>query len=384
MKIRQVVLSRRAGVSAELAAELAPLADIDPQLLLVFGDGDLFTAPAFLDAIAATFPEAVRLGCSTAGEIATAGTHDASCVVTAVAFEHGSIKGVSAELPTMGDSFAAGKSIGERLAGDGLRAVLVYGRGTEVNGSALLRGMATALGDGVAISGGLAGDGTAFQRTWTLDNAGVSDHGVVAVGLYGEHLVVSRGSFGGWQAFGPARKVTRSVGNVLAELDGEPALAVYKRYLGDHAKDLPGSGLLFPFLMLDSNERRQGLIRTTLGVDDAQGTVTLAGEIDPGGYLKLMHASTDALVDGAEAAARDTLRVPPPAGDSLAILVSCVGRKLVMGDRVDEEVEAVAEVLGDRAVLAGFYSYGEFGPLGDGPACMLHNQTMTVTRIGES
>lgn len=384
MKIRQVVLARQTDGAGQLAAQLAPLAEIDPQLLLVFGNGAFLTAPVFLEAIAGTFPEAFRLGCSTAGEIATARAHDESCVVTAVAFEHGSLKGVSADLPAMEGSFDAGRSIGEQLAGDGLRAVLVYGRGTEVNGSALLRGLTAVLDDEVAISGGLAGDGAAFRRTWTLDNRGVSDHGVVAVGLYGKRLVVSRGSFGGWQAFGPARKVTRSDGNVLAELDGEPALAIYKRYLGNHAKDLPGSGLLFPFLMLDGEERRKGLIRTTLAVDDAQGTLTLAGEIDTGGYLQLMHASTDALVDGAEAAARDTLREPAPDGDALAILVSCVGRKLVMGDRVDEEIEAVAEVLGDRAVLAGFYSYGEFGPLGEGSTCMLHNQTMTVTRIGEA
>jgi hypothetical protein len=188
---------------------------------------------------------------------------------------------------------------------------------------------------------------------------------------------------GGWEAFGPARKVTRSDGNVLAELDGEPALDIYKRYLGDYAKDLPSSGLLFPFLMLDGNERRCGLIRTTLGIDEQRGTLTMAGEIDPGGYLRMMHASTDKLVDGAEAAAREALRVPPPAGESLAILVSCVGRKLVMGDRIDEEVEVVAGVLGAAAVLAGFYSYGEFGPVAAAPECLLHNQTMTVMRIGE-
>ena len=183
--------------------------------------------------------------------------------------------------------------------------------------------------------------------------------------------------------FGPARKVTRSAGNLLHELDGEPALDVYKRYLGVHASGLPASGLLFPFAMLGSDHRETGLIRSILGVDEREGSLTLAGEIDPHGYLKLMHASTDALVGGAEAAAEAVQASIPAQAQGLALLVSCVGRKLVMGGRVEEEVEAVGSVLGPQALLAGFYSYGEIGPLAASGACRLHNQTMTVTWIGE-
>jgi hypothetical protein len=90
------------------------------------------------------------------------------------------------------------------------------------------------------------------------------------------------------------------------------------------------------------------------------------------------------LVDGAEVAAAATLSMlGGNADDSLAILVSCVGRKLVMGGRVDDEVEAVADVLGSQALLTGFYSYGEISPFTPGSACQLHNQTMTITCIGE-
>jgi hypothetical protein len=203
------------------------------------------------------------------------------------------------------------------------------------------------------------------------------------VGLYGDDLVYSHGSFGGWMPFGPARKVTRCDNNVLYELDGEPALEVYKRYLGDHAKDLPASGLLFPFAMLGSDHHEVGLTRTILGVDEASGSLTLAGDIDPDGFLKLMHASTDSLVDGAEAAAQAAKDMQAVQGDGLALLVSCVGRKLVMGGRVDEEVEAVGEVFGQNATLAGFYSYGEISPFVKDMGCKLHNQTMTITCLSE-
>ena len=187
-----------------------------------------------------------------------------------------------------------------------------------------------------------------------------------------------------WPNINTARKVTRSVNNVLYELDGESALAVYKRYLGDHAQGLPASGLLFPFAMLGSDHSEVGLIRTILGVDEAAGSLTLAGDIDPDGYLRLMHASTDALVDGAEAAADAAKAMHAHAGQGLALLVSCVGRKLVMGGRVDEEVEAVADVFGQGATLAGFYSNGEISPFSPAVECKLHNQTMTITYISET
>jgi hypothetical protein len=203
------------------------------------------------------------------------------------------------------------------------------------------------------------------------------------VGLYGDDLVFLHGSFGGWSPFGPARKVTRAQHNVLYELDGESALAVYRRYLGEHADGLPASGLLFPFAMLGKDHAEVGLIRTILGMDEATGSLTLAGDIDPEGYLKLMHASTDALVDGAEAAAQAAKAMDTNANDGLALLVSCVGRKLVMGGRVDEEVEAVGAVFGQGSTLAGFYSYGEISPFSPAVECKLHNQTMAVTYISE-
>lgn len=263
------------------------------------------------------------------------------------------------------------------------RAIMVFGPGVAINGSALVDGIASVVGTELPITGGLGGDGGAFQETFTLGAEGVANNKVVAIALCGEGLAFAHGSFGGWESFGPARKVTRCAGNVLFELDGEPALAVYKRYLGDHAKGLPASGLLFPFAMLGEDHSAIGLIRTILGVDEAEGSLTLAGEIHSDGYLKLMHASTDKLVNGAEAAAEAASDMLRNDGDSLAILVSCVGRKLVMGGRVDEEVEAVGDVLGTNAVLTGFYSYGEISPFTPGSSCKLHNQTMTITCIGE-
>ena len=378
MKIEQIAIQE----PRTLVERAAPLAALEPDLVLVFATPEFFAAGG-ADYLTGIFPRSALLGCSTAGEIANSGVMENSVVVTAIRFERTRVIPATADLADMADSRNAGRRLAKALAAPDLRAVLVFGQGVAINGSALIEGMIDVLGTSVPISGGLAGDNGAFARTFTLGSAGVSDRAIVAVGLAGDSLHTGHGSFGGWEPFGPARRVTRCDGNVLYELDGEPALEIYKRYLGEYARDLPASGLLFPFAMLDEDLSAVGLIRTILGVDEQQGSLTLAGEIQQSGYLKLTHASTDALVNGAESAARAAAAAASLPQPALAILVSCVGRKLAMGDRVDEEVEAVVEVLGKDTVRTGFYSYGEISPFTPTVCCKLHNQTMTITTLAE-
>ena len=363
---------------------LLPLTELKPHLVLAFGSVACLRSPGYFAALQDAFPGVPLVGCSTAGEISNGGVSEQSCVVTAVRF-HGEvgIRVAEATIPGMDSCRGAGVTLGAALQGPDLSGVLLFAKGVGVNGSAILAGLASQVGGQVPITGGLAGDDGAFLETLTLGPSGTSSEGAVAVGLYGTGLVLTHGSCGGWAPFGPARKVTRSRENILYELDGEPALNVYKRYLGEHAKGLPNSGLLFPLELLDPERGSVGLIRTILGVDEAEGYLVLAGDIESGGYLRLMHASTDDLVDGAEQAAQ--LAGTPQsggAGQRLGLLVSCVGRRLVMGDAVEEEIEVVGAALGKATTLTGFYSYGEFAPLG-GTECKLHNQTMTVTCIGE-
>lgn len=378
MKTRQINSSSIPSVT-----ELQSLMEIEPQLALIFGSVARLSEPGLLAALQQSLPGVVLAGCSTAGEISSQGVTDDELVVTSVHFDHPNFRLVTTDLTSMDDSAAAGSRLAQELLGPELHDVLVFGQGVQINGSALIEGFRASLPNAVSVSGGLAGDGGAFKQTFTISSEQVSDRQIVALGFYGAHSRVQHGSFHGWQPFGPARKVTRCKGNILYELDGEPALEVYKRYLGEYAKDLPGSGLLFPFEMLGEDHAAVGLIRTILGIDEDSGALVLAGDIVQSGYLKLMHASTDSLIDGAYAAAEKARGESSAHGETLAILVSCVGRKLVMGARVDEEVEAVAEVFGAQARVTGFYSNGEISPRFQGLDCQLHNQTMTITYLSE-
>lgn len=388
MQIQQVTIQ-----GADIApADVAPLASLEPHLVLVFASLEAMQA---LDAerIRALIPQAQWVGCSTAGEISSQGVGDGSIVITALRFRQPAFRVASVELADMADSLAAGQRLAARLAHPDLRHVLVLGQGAGINGSALVDGLTGTLGSGgVVVSGGLAGDGGRFTgaRVWGPD--GISATSVVGIGFDGPGWHISHGSMGGWQRFGPVRTVTRSEGNVLYELDGERALDIYKRYLGDYAAQLPASGLLFPWSVLGSDAQAEGITRTLLGISEADGSLIMAGDIPQGGKLQLMHASVDALVDAAEQAAETAAHTasqavaanPPSTPDqALALLVSCVGRKLVMGARVDEEVEAVGQMLGQHTTLAGFYSNGEISPHIHSTNCKLHNQTMTITLLSE-
>jgi hypothetical protein len=351
-----------------------------PQLVLYFG------ARAALDdarsSLRAEYPAARLLGCSTAGEICGTTVAESSVVATAIQLEHSTVRVVHRALDDATASRRVGQLIADDLAGDGLVHVFVLARGLAVNGSDLVKGLSAMLPSPVSVTGGLAGDGERFERTRVLLDDVEDDQGVVAVGFYGDRLRIGCGSLGGWDQFGPDRLVTRSAGNVLYELDGNSALDLYRTYLGPHAAGLPASGLRFPLSIRGANGGA-GVVRTILGIDEAAGSLIFAGDLPEGSYVRLMKANVDRLIDGAHGAATASCRGVDGFQPQLALLISCVGRRLVLKQRVEEEVESVREVLGPNVVLSGFYSYGEIAPFSTAVGCELHNQTMTITTFAE-
>jgi hypothetical protein len=380
MKSVQVKLSAVSDFSSECKEALA----LKPQLVLLFGHAAAFEEDGVARKVTKLFSESIVIGCSTAGEIASDGAHDNMLVLTCAKFANPTFKTATVAVNDMNHSFDAGKALASQLKSSDLTSVFLLGPGIDINGSGLVQGMQFVLGKDIPITGGLAGDGGAFKKTYTLLNQAVSDRAIVALGLCGNEVQVGFGSMGGWQTFGPIRRVTKSKANVMYELDGKPALELYKKYLGEKAKDLPVSGLLFPFALLKDNQDDSGLIRTILGVDEAAQSLIFAGDIPDGGLVRLMHATHDALIDGAKQAAEEvtTGHGIPGEQKGFGVLISCVGRKLVMGDDVEDELDAVREVLGDSTVT-GFYSYGEICPQTGFSECRLHNQTMTITYFWE-
>ncbi len=357
--------------------------DSEGTLVLAFGATPFLDAPAALQELRQALPTSQLLGCSTAGEIHGAEIRDDSLSVAVVRFEGTQLRLAQAPVLAADSSREAGQALGRALDGPGLRAVLVLSDGLRVNGTDLVDGINNALAPGVVVTGGLAGDGSRFQRTWVLVDGLPQERVVTAVGLYGDRVHVRHGSRGGWDRFGPERLVTRSEGNVLYELDGKPALALYKTYLGDRAVGLPATGLLFPLALRsgDDNDDRR-LVRTILAVDEAAQSLTFAGDIPTGSRAQLMRANFERLVAGAADAAKVTGVKELAKGPVLSIAISCVGRRLVLGERTEEETEATLEGMPAGTSQVGFYSYGELSPFATG-RCDLHNQTMTLTVLWE-
>jgi hypothetical protein len=366
--------------------------DSDTTLVLAFGASEFLNDPSPFRALSAAYPKALLIGCSTAGEIAGAQVDDGGVSVAIARFEHTRLRMASARIASSADSSHAGHMLGESLrareGGYGLRAVFVLSDGLNVNGTALVDALTEALPQGVAVSGGLAGDGARFESTWVLADGTPTEKCIVAVGFYGDRLKVGQGCEAGWSSFGPERRVTRAKGNVLYELDGKPALDLYKSYLGERAAGLPSTALLFPLSISLAADRNAtdagGLIRTVLAVDEASQSLTFAGEIPQGCVAQLMRANTDRLIECASVAVENAVENVAVGSAALVLSVSCVGRRLVLGERTDEELETVAEALSASARQVGFYSYGEISRLAARQHSDLHNQTMTVTVFSEA
>jgi hypothetical protein len=377
MKIEQQYWTVGEGWQKESAASL----DGKASLVLVFGAGHILADAARMDEVHTRYPEALLVGCSTSGEICGTRVRDDSLVVTAIRFEHTELKLVHVVIDEGGDSLKAGEHLAQALPQQKLAHVLVLSDGLKVNGSELARGLRENLPAGVAVTGGLAGDGTAFQHTLVFADGTPGERVIAALGFYGERIKVGYGSLGGWDSFGPERLITRSKGNVLYELDGRSAIELYKIYLGEHDAG-PAEALLFP-LSLRISDDGEGLVRSVSSVNEEDKSLTFFGDIPEGGHARLMKANFDRLIDGAAGAAHAGYEMLGSIEPELALLVSCVGRKLVLKQRIEEEVESVREVLGKNVVLAGFYSYGEICPQGAITKCELHNQTMTITTFSE-
>jgi len=360
---------------------LAPENKLKKPLVFVFGNRFLLEEESVYAQMKDIFPDGEIVFGSTSGEILGEQVLENSICFTAVEFSQSSYVIHRANSKNFDTAEALGISIIKDLPKEGLRHVFVISEGSNVNGSTLIEGLEKFLPNTINITGGLCGDDSRFQKTLASYNSTPKEGEVVVIGFYGDTLEVSYANYGGWTSFGPERIITKSKDNVLFELDGKPALDLYKEYLGDKAKELPEAALLYP-LNVQIKGDKHTIVRTILNIDEKNNSMILAGDVPKGSKVQLMMSTVDDIVEGASKAASFGMR-NRKSKPELALLVSCIGRKLVLDQRTEEEVEEVLEVIGDQATIAGFYSYGEMAPFEGQDHCKLHNQTMTLTLISE-
>jgi hypothetical protein len=367
---------------------------IDAGLVLYFGSNEALRTGSWLSELATLYPNAHLVGCSTGGQIHSAcggatptgvGIDETGISAVAMRFAATKLRIATESVTAASQSRQYGEALGRKLVDASLVGVYVLSDGLQVNGSDLVSGLTSVVGGSVRVSGGLAGDGARFQETRVGADTAPRPMTIAAIGFYGAAVRFSYGCGGGWDTFGVSRRITRSSGNELFELDGKPALDLYERYLGEEAQGLPGTGLLYPLKVWHPEYPSHEVVRTVLAVNRETRSMTFAGDVPQGSKAQLMRGEFDRLTEGSAEAARQAAdgHSTQPGEGAVALLVSCIGRKLLMGQRIEDEIRAVAENLPSGVLQAGFYSYGEIAPLAKSDVCGLHNQTMTVTLISE-
>lgn len=348
-----------------------------------------YPAPVhYIRALKKAYPAARLVGCTTGGEIFNTEAFESTSVSVAMQFNRSEIEVAEKKIATPEESLAVGMELAERLnKKPGLKLIYILSDGMKVTGSALVQGLVAGCGKNsdVVVAGGLAGDGTDFRQTGVgVDNL-PQEGNIAAIGFYGDAFQAACGSVGGWVGFGPERVITKSAGNILYELDGTSALTLYKKYLGEDADKLPGSALLFPLSLSPPHEQAHSIVRTPFAIDEETQSLVFSDTIPQGYVARMMHGSLHNMLDGAAQAAAYALEEVTARNyaPSVALLVSCIGRNMMMGQRVSAEVGTVRGLLGDLPI-AGFYSYGEICPHPVTRKCDLHNQTMAITLLGET
>lgn len=379
MNLQQLLIKATSG--QQMVSQSEGFNPLKASLVLAFGQRTLLEAVQPYNGLKATFPNAQIVICSSSGQISNQCVIEKDIVATAIEFEKTKIKSCEIDIISNTNIDDLGRKIKDELASDDLKSILILSEGSFVNGTELINELIIQTNKQIPIFGGLAGDEYAFEKTIVGLNSDATAGKIVAIGFYGDHIHFGFGSEGGWGDFGPEREVTKSDKNVLYKIGDRFALDLYKEYLGKYAEELPGSSLYFPLSMRE-NGTTASVVRTILSIDEEKKSMTFAGNIPEGSSVRLMKGNIDKLIDASAIAASRTNA--NSSQKQLALLVSCVGRRIVLGDRVEEELEVVKDIFGDQTILCGFYSYGEISPTLENVACELHNQTMTIATLFES
>lgn len=362
-----------------------PEADSPQTLVLVFSEPDnTHYQQALLD-LQKKYPRSILAGCSTLAGVFNHTVQEQALVVGIIRFHSSHLAIAFAELNGLQDSWEAGRQIASKLDKPGLQGILLLSDGLNTQGCDLISGMASVINQQqVTIAGGLASDKFQLKTTWILCNGQPASHMACGIGFYGDKLVFATHAQDGFKPFGPERVITRAAGQTLYEIDEQPALQLYKEYLGEeHSRQLPAACLRFP-LAIWEHDRQRYVVRTPIAVDEDTHSLTFVADVPVGYQAQLMYGSFDNLVEGAEMVARNLASTLPPDTPVLALAISCTGRKIVLADDTPEELEATLGGLPPGSQQFGFYSYGEIAPTAQGTGgCSLHNETMTLTVLYE-
>jgi hypothetical protein len=323
------------------------------------------------------------IGCTTSGEISSEGQSINSAVLGGIVsgsieFEFVRVQGLRK------DSEAAGRKLVASLSTTP-RYLQIFSDGLTGNGCALLKGITDSFGINVPVAGGAAGDNGDFRKTLQFDRGRIYSDAVCGIAFYGD-FQLGTAVRSGWMPIGLSKQVTKAHGKVVYELNGEPALNVFERFLGQHAEKLPAIGVEYPLGFMKPasgvQQDHQYILRATMSVDRKERSITFAGEIPEGAMVNLTCGDKDSVLAATDIAAREARSAIGDATPEIIFCYSCMARRIVLGSRIGEEIDRIRMQFGPQVPILGFYSYGEYCPIGAAACNNLHNETITLSVLG--
>lgn len=311
------------------------------------------------------------IGCSGGGTESTSAEHG-SLQVAVCRFRKTRLSAASAPLRSVADSFRAGQLIGQQLTTPSLRAIMLFCDGSRTNGTQMLRGLQAVIDERVLVCGGLAGADRQTDKTWVLRDGVATDGFASAVGFYGQGLAIRQSASQPWRGIGPVRKVTRSRDNVVFELDGCPALDIYKSYIGNCQDRMTPLAARLPLQILHADGPS---LRTVRGIDPAQHSIAFTADVPEGAAVQLAFAPSAMSTDGA---AREC-------GGFSGLTLTCIGQARLEWDAQHEQGATSldgAEIMPSHNTALTARTQGEFARSHSGQLEM-RGGSHTTTTIGE-
>ncbi len=383
-KTTSIVHSDACEAGLEAAEELIEQLGCPPQLVIAFASAEIDPAEA-LAGLRAGLPEARIVGCSSYAEINSREALSGSLTAMGLCFPEG-IEFQTFAHTTGADPFEAGVSFAREVASFDPNLLILFPDGLAYNSTRLLLGIQSVLGQRFPIIGGIAADDARFERTYQFHDDRCLTAAVVGVALKGRVEVVTAARCG-WRPVGATRTATKVVdGNVLLELDGQPALSLYRQFLGERWAEMPSVGVEFPVGIVGGGElgsqRMDGdgeilLLRAIKAIDEEQQAIVFGGDLPEGARVRMSRATKDDVIAGAnEAGDEVAARMPEP---SFALVFDCMARKVALGPRYKEEVHHTFARLGAELPKVGFHTFGELSPVSG--VTMHHDETFTIALI---
>lgn len=366
-----------------------------PALTIVFASVE-YAQEDVIRGVRSVAPDTLLVGSSSSGEITGEGPVKRHSVVVMMIAGDEIVVHAAVGKHIQENAHQAGSDVAQQVldayGGEKPKFFMMFPDVLAGNGADIVRGVKTVLGDTFPIVGGASGDDFQFKQTFQYLNDEVYSGSVVGVGFSG-NIVFGVGVKHGWTPISLPRKVTKAEGSVVHEIDGLPAISIYKEYFGEEeAKQLESETLAklaitYP-LGIRHEESNEYLIRDPLTVDE-HGSITCAAEIPEGSEVQLMIGSREEAIDMAEHAAKNALEQLDGATPQAVVIFNCIARQKLFGINSGDEIERIMSVLGPMVPMAGFYTYGEQAPL-DGEVrdikkcnSQFHNETVVIVVLGE-